>query len=209
MNQLKLQFIETLSSPIIATIILPIIAIAIAIWIPSSIAKKQNRIAVFDKLYYAYSQLHLVKSFSVSLIEFNFNKEKRNPIILRDLIKFSFEMNFNCNIDFSDFQENIGKAISILRKNEMQTNMIPLLISKNEKQKDLCSEKLLAIYEPLFVAITLIIELSPANIEETEKYLNKFIKNVEDFFNTYGDTIEKALLCNQKRTFRPHLKFRN
>lgn len=47
-----------------APIILSVISVLIAVYIPVKLARKENQIAIFEKLYAAYSQLLAVRAFA-------------------------------------------------------------------------------------------------------------------------------------------------
>ena len=51
-----------------APIILSVISVLIAVYIPVKLARKENQIAIFEKLYAAYSQLLAVRAFADCII---------------------------------------------------------------------------------------------------------------------------------------------
>ena len=69
-----------------APICLSVIAVAVAIYIPSIIAKKQNRVAVYDKLYTAYSQLLYISAFTDSIQDYSFNRNTNIRIMRCSLV---------------------------------------------------------------------------------------------------------------------------
>ncbi len=178
-----------------APIILSVIAVAVGIYFPSRIAKKQNQIAVFDKLFAAYSQLLLVKSFATAIKEYSFVGDSQIVHRNRELFCVHFEPSFDYHPNLSNYEESIGKAIAALRKCETQANMIPLLIAKNGKQQLLCSGRISAVFEPLFSLTTEIILFHPDKAEETDKLLKEFVRATDGFFSEYSAKIESDLRC--------------
>ena len=200
MRQL-IDAINDLASPNLfdwAPIVLSFLAVLVAIYVPSAIAKKQNQIAIFDKLYDSYSRLLLVQSYAGQLKELNSFCDPRDSDRLRALACMHFESCFGYGPDISDPNNSIGKAIAALRKCEAQAYMLPLLISRNEKQKKECEEMLSALYEPLFILVTEIILFDATKAAETDSYRKEFVENTEKFFDSYADIIEAKLLCNKK-----------
>lgn len=184
-----------------APIILSVISVLIAVYIPVKLARKENQIAIFEKLYAAYSQLLIVRGFAGSIEGIKFSAESR-VLEARELYGVCFETSFGYRPNLIEEEESIGKALVALRKNELQTYMIPLLISKTEAQKDACAEKLSAIYEPLFLLTADVIMYRSKDTEETNAALIGFIKQVDTFFDAYCDVIESALLCRNLRKNR-------
>lgn len=116
-----------------APIILSVISVLIAVYIPVKLARKENQIAIFEKLYAAYSQLLIVRGFAGSIEGIKFSAESR-VLEARELYGVCFETSFGYRPNLIEEEESIGKALVALRKNELQTYMIPLLIS-NQRQK--------------------------------------------------------------------------
>ena len=99
-----------------APIILSVISVFAAIYIPWRIAQKQNRISIFDKLYAAYSELLLVKSFAITIREYKFDIELEDALRNRELFLVHFETAFGYHPDVSDItacKESIGSATAI------------------------------------------------------------------------------------------------
>lgn len=183
-----------------APIILSVISVFAAIYIPWRIAQKQNRISIFDKLYAAYSELLLVKSFAIAISEYKFDIEMEDALRNRELFLVHFETAFGYHPDVSDIiacKEGVGSATAALRKNEMRSYMIPMLISKSNKEKDECAKALGAIYEPLFCLLTEMIMLDLNDAAKMDSYLREFVKAVTEFFKKYAEVIEEQLLCKK------------
>ena len=200
------QLIETvkeLGTPTVfdwAPMLFSALAVFVAIYIPSTIAKKQNQIAIFDKLYNAYSQLLLVQSFAEAIKEYRFlevRKTNRN----RELFCVHFESSFGYHPDLHFPEDSIGKAIAALRKNESQAHMLPLLVSENGNQKKQCEKMISEVYELLFLLATEVIMFDSAKAEETQNSLKEFVDKTESFFQKYAEEIENALMCG-KNTYR-------
>lgn len=181
-------------------IILSVVAAAIAIFIPMRIAKNQNKIALFDKLYAAYSQLLYVKSFAKVMEDFSF-ADKENPSITQNLFALLFETNFGYHPDFQSFDTRIrsaGLATGVLTKNQTKASMVPLLISKTVEEKELCITKMDAMYEAFFSLVTDAITANADELVDAEKLKEDFIAKSKEFFSLYSSAIEDALLCNSK-----------
>lgn len=179
-----------------APLILSVIATWAAIYVPSKIAKKQNKIAVFDKLYTAYGKLLMVESFAHAISDYGFDKEDG---ALSDRYNYfiNFKTNFEYYPDIMDEETSIGEAMAALSRNEIQAYMIAMLISKNEKQKRECSKMISAIYEPLFQLTKQVIMFEECEVEHVMEVKREFVKNTRDFFDRYARDIEKKLLCGK------------
>ena len=101
--------------------------------------------------------------------------------------------------DPDDFENSIGQAIAALRKNELQVYMLPMLISKNTKQKNKCDEMIPPIYEPLFQITIDMLSSKPIDIDDFKKNANLFVDKVNAFISSYGELIESMLLCGKNR----------
>lgn len=179
-------------------IILSVVAAAIAIFIPVRIAKNQNKIALFEMLYAAYSHVLLVKNFASSLNTIEFEEDDD---IFRDCSLFSvhFETNFGCRLSLLTFDERVeslGLATAALRRNETQSYMLPLLLSKSADDKEKCSKMLSEIYESLFMLLTEVI-LFEKGREEIVRLKTEVIEKTTVFFDTYANVIEDNLLCGK------------
>lgn len=184
-----------------APVLLSAAAVAVAIYVPSRIAKKQNQIAVFDKLYTAYSQFLLVRSFSASIRTCSFTGEQHETLRNVDLFCVHFETAFGYRPDLRSYetsQMSIGAATSVLRKSETQVYMLPMLISKSAEQKEACSKKIAAIYEPLFLLVTDVIMPAPDELSEMDQNLKDFVTATDAFYSEYADAIEAALMCEAR-----------
>lgn len=60
-----------------APIILSVISVLIAVYIPVKLARKENQIAIFEKLYAAYSQLLAVRAFADCIKAYKFTGESK------------------------------------------------------------------------------------------------------------------------------------
>ncbi len=176
-----------------APIFLSVVAVFIAWYVPARIAKKQNQIAIFDKLFNSYSQLLLVRSFAKSVKDYDFTDIEQDSCALRDMFFVHFEIHFGYYPDISDAKK-ISKAISVLRKSEIQLYMLSMLISKDVKQKENCNNHISAICEPLFTLVTILIMHYPEKTDEADKCLKEFIQSTENFFSLYADKVEKSLI---------------
>lgn len=184
-----------------APVLLSAAAVVVAIYVPSRIAKKQNQIAVFDKLYTAYSQFLLVRSFSASFRTYSFASEQHETLRNIDLFCAHFETAFGYRPDLRSYetsQMSIGTVTSVLRKSETQVYMLPLLISKNVEQKEACSKKISAIYEPLLLLTAQAIMPEKNELSEMDKNLKDFVAATDAFYSEYADAIEATLMCKAR-----------
>lgn len=179
-------------------IVLSVVTAATAIYIPVRIAKKQNQIAIFDKLYTAYVQLLLVKNFAGVIQGCCFTGDSTDVMKSCELFSVHFEKDFGYKPDIFNGQNSIGTATAALSKNETQAYMIPLLISEDTIQKKECSEHIEKIYGSLYLLTTNVVLFNWEFAEETNELLKEFTANINSFFDLYADKIEDALLCARK-----------
>lgn len=185
-----------------APIILSVISVLIAVYIPVKLARKENQIAIFEKLYAAYSQLLAVRAFADCIKEYKFTGGKQSAQETRELYCVHFETSFGYRPVLSEARESVGRALAALRKNELQANMTSLLISGTDEAKNECESKITAIYESLFSLTMEVILFFPDKAVETNEAVIEFVKHVDTFFDAYCDVIESALLCGNLRKNR-------
>ena len=174
-----------------APIILSVISVLIAVYIPVKLARKENQIAIFEKLYAAYC----IKAYK-------FTGGKQSAQETRELYCVHFETSFGYRPVLSEARESVGRALAALRKNELQANMTSLLISGTDEAKNECESKITAIYESLFSLTMEVILFFPDKAVETNEAVIEFVKHVDTFFDAYCDVIESALLCGNLRKNR-------
>lgn len=184
-----------------APIILSVISVLIAVYIPVKLARKENQIAIFEKLYAAYSQLLAVRAFA-DCIKAYITGGKQSAQETRELYCVHFETSFGYRPVLSEARESVGRALAALRKNELQANMTSLLISGTDEAKNECESKITAIYESLFSLTMEVILFFPDKAVETNEAVIEFVKHVDTFFDAYCDVIESALLCGNLRKNR-------
>lgn len=185
-----------------APIILSVISVLIAVYIPVKLARKENQIAIFEKLYAAYSQLLAVRAFADYIKAYKFTGGKQSAQETRELYCVHFETSFGYRPVLSEARESVGRALAALRKNELQANMTSLLISGTDEAKNECESKITAIYESLFSLTMEVILFFPDKAVETNEAVIEFVKHVDTFFDAYCDVIESALLCGNLRKNR-------
>ena len=190
-----IEAIKELGTPTIldwTPVFLSVIAICVAVYVPVRIAKKQNRIAIFDKAFDSYSQLKLVRSFADAIENNNYSCDSQEAHRLRALTFVHFESSFGYRPDINDFEVSIGKALSVLRINETKAHMLPFLVFRGE-EKDKCDQMITAIYEPLFSLMTGLILFDQSRANGEDDSLKEFVKATETFFGSYAERIEKTL----------------
>ena len=185
-----------------APIILSVISVLIAVYIPVKLARKENQIAIFEKLYAAYSQLLAVRAFAACTQAYKFPGGTQRAQETRELYCVHFETSFGYRPVLSEARESVGRALAALRKNELQANMTSLLISGTDEAKNECESKITAIYESLFSLTMEVILFFPDKAVETNEAVIEFVKHVDTFFDAYCDVIESALLCGNLRKNR-------
>lgn len=178
-------------------IILSAISVAVAIYVPWKIAKKQNQLAVFDKLFEAYSALLCTKNFADAIASYRFTADIQASKQLRELFCIHFETDFGYHPDTVDYAKSIGLTTAALRKNECQAYMIPVLISKDRIQRNECSQRISAIYEPLLTLATEVIMFNPSLTEDINVQIREFVNAIYAFFDKYSGKIEDLLLCGK------------
>lgn len=180
-----------------APIVLSAIAVTTAVFIPYMIAKRQNQIAVFDKLFEAYSRLLSVKSFAATIKDYSFGEDLQKDDHSRFLIAVHFETSFRYHPNLHNTNDAIGKTHAVLRENESKAYMIPMLIAKNADEMKKCSKCISNIFEPLFCFATDWIMFEPDESREMAEHLKKFISGTDAFFEQYADEIEHTLLIGK------------
>lgn len=89
-----------------APIILSVISVLIAVYIPVKLARKENQIAIFEKLYAAYSQLLAVRAFVDCIKAYKFTGGKQSAQETRELYCVHFETSFG----YGRFYQKQGRA---------------------------------------------------------------------------------------------------
>ena len=198
--QRMIEAVNELGKPTLldwAPIGLSTLAIIVAVLIPSIIAKKQNKIAVFDKLFDAYSHLLMTKSFAEAIKDYVFTSDPLEVQRLRALAFVHFEAAFGYKPDLDSYEESIGKALASLRNNETKVHMISLLIAKSKNEMKSCATAINAIYEPLFLFVTALVMFDLRNPDNINVNLKDFIQAINAFFVSYSETIEDELLTSR------------
>lgn len=178
-----------------APVILSVIAVAVGIYFPIRIAKKQNQIAIFEKLYTAYSQLLLLKNFASLIRDYSLVGDPNEVYRIHSLICVHFETCFQYCPNIDNYSDSIGPTIAALKIKETQAHMLPLLIAKKEKQQKQYEEKISAIFEPLYFLINELFFFDSDNNEKANDHLKEFVEATDAFFDEYSEKIESALRC--------------
>lgn len=130
-------------------------------------------------------------------MDYSFGKDALKDDHTRSLIAVYFETSFRYQPNLHDIDNTIGKTLAVLRENEANVYMIPMLIAKDEDQLEKCSKCISDIFEPLFCFVADWIMFDPDDCEETNEHLQKFITGTKIFFEQYADEIERALLIRK------------
>lgn len=99
-----------------APIILSVISVLIAVYIPVKLARKENQIAIFEKLYAAYSQLLAVRAFADCIKAYKFTGGKQSAQETRELYCVHFETSFGYRPVLSEARESVGRATCCAEK---------------------------------------------------------------------------------------------
>ena len=194
------NFPDIINSPLLPSwlsVFLSSAAILVAIGVPKAIAQKQNQIAVFDKLFSSYAEFLKIYEFSQAIREYRFSGKSIDVLNTRNLFCLHFEPCFGYKPDIRNGDKSIGTALAALRKNELCVHMIPLLISKKQKDNELSSNMINAIYESAFFLLTEVIFYSAEEAESTNAHLREFVKNTEAFHSAYAEKIENQLILRK------------
>ncbi len=176
-----------------APLVLSVIAVFVAIYVPSRIAKRQNKIAAFDKLYAAYSQFLLIKALEETVRDYHFTNSIIELGQLQNHFCSDFSASFGYWPDLTNQKESAEKAVAALRNCEVQASMIPLLIPLSKEKMGYCAKELLAIFEQLYLITGYFLSLNPSNYEEAARHVKLFSDETEAFHKSYSDIIETML----------------
>lgn len=185
-----------------ALVLVPIIVSCIAIAISVKTAKKQNKIALFDKRFEAYANLLKLKAFADILkrTECSFEPTaiaKANPQ------NIDGEKGRRCSEVLSNFQAffyngdkkpdgvNVARVmLYTVRTLELSVQTLPMLYSKVLRKNGMDANKeITEIFESLAAFISSLISCDSNN----EKYRVEFVEKMDTFADKYSNVFEKGL----------------
>lgn len=177
-------------------------ALLFAILVPVRIANRQNKIALFEKRFVAYSEFLKLKTFASILNSegYSFKAEDiqaSGKDLLHEtarrvqLVGIDFGGLFNYLPEKPGTAETVQRTIAAVRACEMSVNMLPLLYSKKLPGRgDAASAEIKEIFESLDMFMV-DITLQNGPIDDTNR--TDFISKVECFTEKYTELFEKEL----------------
>lgn len=180
------------------------VAIWFAVRVPKKIAEQQNKIALFEKRYHAYTSLLTLQRFSSAL-----NKEflKDNTPDEHGLLWHISAKAGLCCLHFAasfGYQpqllkdelniKSVSQTLMILKEFEMDLYTVPFIFDFVGDEKDKIEKEISEIFEPLFIFMT---EVTTYNFKQDYKINDKnrqeFIKKTNEFIEKYAESFEQEL----------------
>ena len=180
------------------------LAVWFAIRVPNKIADRQDRIALFDKRYCAYSSLLTLQLFSHAIDkEFFEDNTPDEQGALWDTsakaglccLQFATVFGYHPQLLHGQLNaESVSQTITILKKYETELYMLPLLFKLSNDEKDEMGKEISGIFEPLFLFMT---EVTTYNFQEhckiEDKNRQEFIEAINSFSKKYAEKFESEL----------------
>ena len=181
-----------------------VFAIIFAICVPKRIADRQDRIALFEKRYDAYSSLLTLQMFSDAMDKDYFKDnaldEQGNlwtTSAKAELCCLQFAMVFGYQPRLLNGQinvESVSQTVIILKKFETALYMLPLLFKLSNDEKDEMVKEILGIFEPLLLYMTEVTIYSfQQHCKIDDKNRQEFIDAVNKFSEKYAEKFECEL----------------
>lgn len=193
------------------TVILSAFSIAIsgaAIWfavqVPKKIANRQDKIALFEKRYCAYSSLLTLQLFSHAIDKEFFKDDTPDEHgALWDIsakaglycLQFATVFGYQPRLLYGQLNaESVSQTITILKKFETELYMLPFLFKLTNDEKDDMVKEISGIFEPLLLFMTEVTTYSfhkHCNIDDKNR--QEFINAVNSFSKKYAEKFEGEL----------------
>lgn len=202
-NRLLAEYLPR--SPIDLPVVISILALLAAVGVPSYIAYRQNKIALFEKRFAAYSDLLKLKNFAAILKDeqHSFRGEDiaangADPVQIYHetthrtfLVNLHFGSIFNYLPEKPGTPETVQSTIAAIKRIEISVNMLPLLYSKRlpNKGKDV-SKEITDIFESLLTFMT---EITTQNDVTDDKHRTDFIEKTDAFIEKYEERFEAGM----------------
>lgn len=180
-------------------VIASVFAILCAIQVPKTLADRQDKIALFEKRYNAYSSFLTVQNFSnaVSKETYNKNGSIMNTLAEVELCCFQFATVFGYHPQPSSTQLNIQslyQTITLLNKHETEMEMLPFLFEWSDSEKDEIITDISNIFKPLYLFMNNIVSYTfEDDFEIDNADRQKFIDAVTCFAEKYAERFEREL----------------
>lgn len=180
------------------------VAIWYAIRVPKEIAYQQDKIALFEKRYEAYSSILTLEVFSNALDSEMFNDDGKGrngkALTAEDKVglcclHFATTLGFPPRLKEGSVNiDSVTQTIAILKKHEAKAMTLPVLFYKNDAQKDRMRRALSDIFEPLLCYMTEVVTFQFDERDSVDdKNRQKFIASIKYFKREYADEIERGL----------------
>lgn len=181
-----------------------VFAIIFAIRVPKEIADRQDRIALFEKRYGAYSSLLTLQMFSHAIDkEFLKDDTPDEHGMLWDIsakaglccLQFATVFGYQPQLLQGQLNvQSVSQTITILKKFETELYMLPFLFKLTNHEKDEMVKEISSIFEPLLLFMT---EVTTYSFREhckiDDKNRQEFIEAVNSFCKKYADKFENEL----------------
>lgn len=188
-----------------AGVVASFVAIWYAIQVPKEIAYQQNRIALFEKRYEAYSSILTLEVFANALDSEMFDNSAKDSdgkiLTIEDKVglyclHFATTLGFPPRLKQGSVDiDSVTQTISLLKQHEAKAMTLPVLYYKTDTQKNEMKQALSDIFEPLLCLMT---EVVTFQLDEhnsiNDKNRKNFIAAIKYFKRTYADEIERGLL---------------
>ena len=180
------------------------VAIWFAVQVPKKIADKQDKIALFEKRYRAYSSLLTLQMFSHAIDkEFLKDDTPDEHGMLWDIsakaglccLQFATVFGYQPQLLQGQLNvQSVSQTITILKKFETELYMLPFLFKLTNHEKDEMVKEISSIFEPLLLFMT---EVTTYSFREhckiDDKNRQEFIEAVNSFCKKYADKFENEL----------------
>lgn len=187
-----------------AGVIASFAAIWYAIRVPKEIAYQQNKIALFEKRYEAYSSILTLEVFANALDSEMFNDDGKGrngkALTAEDKVglcclHFATTLGFPPRLKEGSVNiDSVTQTIAILKKHEAKAMTLPVLFYKNDAQKDRMRRALSDIFEPLLCYMMEVVTFQFDERDSVDdKNRQKFIAAIKYFKREYADEIERGL----------------
>lgn len=179
-------------------------AIVFAIRVPKKIADIQDRIALFEKRYGAYSSLLTLQMFSHAIDKEFFKDDTPDEHgAIWDIsakaglycLQFATVFGYQPRLLHGQLNaESVSQTITILKKFETELYMLPFLFKLTNDEKDDMVKEISDIFEPLLLFMT---DVATYTFQEyceiDDKNRQEFINAVNSFSKKYAEKFEGEL----------------
>lgn len=192
-----------------AGVLASFIAIWFAIQIPKKIAERQDKIALFEKRYDAYSSILSLQTFAFAVGREIFDDEASDlngkVLTLEDKIGLyclHFSAAFGYPLRVQKGQENFESMvgmISLLKQYEVKASMLPLLFYTTDEESDKMKQELSEIFEALLCFMTEVTTFTfDGHSKLNDTYRKNFVASLMKFKIEYSEKFENKLTIEKK-----------